>query len=65
MNTQIAECDAESMTRVDPIEEIRLRTWARRNYAPADERESDWHPVILEEMDRKDRESDRLERVED
>lgn len=29
---------------VDPIEEMRLRTWARQNYAPADERDDAWHP---------------------
>ncbi|MCA8997717.1 MAG: hypothetical protein KDA80_12045 [Planctomycetaceae bacterium] len=38
----------------DPVEEIRMRTWARRNYAPIDERKNDWHPVILDEMRRKD-----------
>ena len=41
---------------VDPIEEIRLRTWARVNYAPVDERLESWHPVILDEMTQKDRE---------
>ncbi len=41
---------------VDPIEEMRLRAWARRNYVPQDDRESEWHPVILEEMRRKERE---------
>ena len=38
----------------DLIEEIRLRTWARQNYAPADARPSNWHPVVLDEMRRKD-----------
>ena len=41
---------------VDPIEEIRMRTWARQNYAPASEREENLHPVILDEMTRKDEE---------
>lgn len=41
---------------VDPIEEIRLRTWARKNYAPASEREDNLHPIILDEMTRKDEE---------
>ena len=41
---------------VDPIEEIRLRTWARKNYAPASEREENWHPIIHDEMVRKDEE---------
>jgi len=41
---------------VDLIEELRLRRWARENYVPAHEREPGWHPIILEEMRRKDRE---------
>jgi hypothetical protein len=41
---------------VDPIEEMRLRAWARRHYAPVTERERSWHPIILDEMRRKDRE---------
>ena len=42
------------MTEPDLIEELRLRRWARENYAPADERDAGWHPIILEEMRRKD-----------
>lgn len=45
--------------QLDPIEEIRLRTWARQNYLPAEERDDSWHPVILEEMQRKDEELSR------
>ena len=41
---------------LDFIEELRLRRWARENYVPADRREAGWHPVALDEMDRKDRE---------
>jgi hypothetical protein len=41
---------------VDFIEEIRLRTWARKNYAPSRERQRSWHPVILDEMRRIDHE---------
>jgi len=41
---------------VDVVEEMRLRTWARANYVPADERDLKWHPVILEEMETKERE---------
>ncbi len=44
----------EAGIEVDPVEEIRLRTWARENYAPANERDTSWHPVILDEMHRKD-----------
>jgi hypothetical protein len=43
---------------VDVIEEMRLRTWARENYVGADERSENWHPIILEEMNRKDEELD-------
>jgi hypothetical protein len=39
---------------VDFIEELRLRRWARENYVPPSQRELTWHPVILDEMDRKD-----------
>jgi len=42
---------------VDPVEEMRLRTWARKNYAPLDERDENWHPIILDEMDRRDQEA--------
>jgi hypothetical protein len=41
---------------VDVIEELRLRRWARENYVPSDQRSTSWHPIILEEMTRKDRE---------
>jgi hypothetical protein len=41
---------------VDPIEEMRMRTWARRHYAPVDQRDGSWHPIVLDEMFRKDRE---------
>ena len=42
------------MSELDLIEELRLRRWARENYVPADERSARWHPIILEEMHRKD-----------
>ncbi|MCA9072319.1 MAG: hypothetical protein KDA84_25510, partial [Planctomycetaceae bacterium] len=42
--------------KVDPIEELMFRCWARRNYLPPELREADWHPVILEEMQHRDRE---------
>lgn len=41
-------------TEVDFIDELRMRRWARENYVPATERETAWHPIILEEMRRKD-----------
>ena len=44
---------------LDFIQELRLRRWARENYAPAGEREASWHPVILDEMNKKDLELER------
>ena len=41
---------------VDFIEELRLRRWARENYVPVDRRDIAWHPIVLEEMTRKDSE---------
>lgn len=54
MNAAIAVADAVQDGDVDVIDEIRLRTWARRNYASPNERDDDWHPVILDEMRRID-----------
>ncbi|WP_166829175.1 hypothetical protein [Thalassoroseus pseudoceratinae] len=47
---------ANQTSTVDFIEELRLRTWARKNYAISSERSANWHPVILDEMTRIDRE---------
>lgn len=41
---------------MDLIEELRLRRWARENYVPPENRERSWHPVIHDEMTKKDRE---------
>jgi len=42
---------------VDFIEELQMRRWARENYVPADDRNRSWHPIVLEEMGRKDSEA--------
>jgi hypothetical protein len=42
------------MSELDLIEELRLRRWAREHYVPRSERERTWHPVVLDEMERKD-----------
>ena len=42
---------------LDLIDELRLRCWARENYVPATQRDAAWHPIILEEMSRKDGEA--------
>ena len=40
---------------LDLIEELKLRRWAREHYVPRGERERSWHPVVLDEMEKKDR----------
>ncbi len=45
------------LSELDFIEELRLRRWARENYVPRGERKDSWHPVIQEEMEKKDVES--------
>ena len=59
--SSVVECDADQAVEfpdldLDLIQEIRLRTWARRNYVPETERNDGWHPVILHEMIRIDQE---------
>ncbi len=36
------------------VKELRLRRWAREHHVPTDERSSTWHPIVLDEMRRKD-----------
>ncbi len=48
---------------VDFIEELKLRRWAREHYVPNDRRETSWHPVILDEMNRKDLERQEAQTV--
>ncbi len=42
---------------LDLIEELRLRRWAREHYVPHDQRHASWHPVVHDEMVKKDRET--------
>jgi hypothetical protein len=39
---------------LDLIEELRLRRWAREHYAPRSQRLPSWHPIVHEEMIKKD-----------
>jgi len=55
--------EAEAAFDIDPIEEMRLRTWARRNYTPSEDRDESWHPIVLDEMTRRDREGDGIARI--
>ena len=41
---------------IDLIRELRLRQWARTHYVPADMRSNSWHPLVLDEMRRRDEE---------
>jgi hypothetical protein len=41
---------------LDLIEELRLRRWAREHYVPQGQRQTAWHPVVHDEMTKKDRE---------
>ena len=45
------------VAELDFIEELRLRRWAREHYVPRSQRKQTWHPVVHEEMEKKDRES--------
>lgn len=59
MAAEIAFADEvlETDGLLDLVEEIRLRTWARKNYTDPEQRDNSWHPVVLEEMKRRDREA--------
>jgi hypothetical protein len=45
------------MAELDFIEELRLRRWARENYVPPAERKNSWHPIVHQEMEKKDLEA--------
>jgi hypothetical protein len=47
---------SHGVLEMDLIEELRLRRWARENYVPPEQRERSWHPVIQDEMKKKDTE---------
>lgn len=47
---------SQGVMEMDLIEEFQMRRWARENYVPLDQRDESWHPVIQDEMMKKDRE---------
>ncbi len=47
---------ASNQNSIDPVKELRLRRWAREHYVSQSERQPNWHPIVLEEMARRDRE---------
>ena len=49
---------SSGVLEMDMIEELKMRRWARENYVPRDERPNSWHPVVHEEMEKKEIESD-------
>ncbi|MAT14373.1 MAG: hypothetical protein CMJ46_03790 [Planctomyces sp.] len=42
--------------KTDIVKELRLRSWARQNYVVLADRSKDWHPIVLDEMNRRDNE---------
>ena len=48
---------SSTVMELDFIEELRLRRWARENYVEPEKRSQKWHPVIHEEMEKKDNEA--------
>lgn len=48
---------SSAVLELDFIEELRLRRWARENYAPPEKRSQKWHPIVHEEMEKKDNEA--------
>jgi hypothetical protein len=41
---------------LDLIEELRLRRWAREHYVPRSQRQNAWHPIVHDEMSKKETE---------
>jgi len=49
---------SSGLAELDFIEELRLRRWARENYVPSGRRQINWHPIVHQEMEKKDLEAD-------
>ncbi|MBI1832519.1 MAG: hypothetical protein HYR84_13840 [Planctomycetes bacterium] len=47
---------SHGVLEMDLIEELQMRRWARENYVPPEKRDESWHPVIQDEMKKKDNE---------
>jgi len=47
---------SHGVMEMDLIEELQMRCWARENYVPPEQRDEGWHPVIQDEMKKKDSE---------
>ena len=44
------------MSNLELARELDLRRWARANYVPPGQRSATWHPIVLNEMESRDRE---------
>ena len=47
---------SHGVLEMDLIEELQMRRWARENYVPLEQRDQAWHPVVQDEMKKKDHE---------
>lgn len=47
---------SHGVLEMDLIKELQMRRWARENYVPPEKRDRGWHPVIHDEMKKKDNE---------
>ncbi len=54
---------AAELVVVDFVEELRLRRWARENYCYPEARMASWHPVIHDEMRRRDADSELVDQA--
>jgi hypothetical protein len=43
-----AVLEQERTFDVDAVEEMRMRTWARRHYSPVEDRSINLHPIVQE-----------------
>jgi len=48
---------SSGVLETDLIEELKMRRWAREHYVPKHERPHSWHPIVHEEMEKKDLET--------
>lgn len=48
---------SSGVVELDFIEELRMRRWARENYCSPEKRSNAWHPIVHDEMEKKDTEA--------
>jgi hypothetical protein len=42
------------VSELDFIQELQMRRWAREHYVPRDQRQTSWHPIVIQEMEKKE-----------